>query len=630
LDGVPSIEEFLISLCERSASDSRERVIGTRGNDTSGSDDEVDTSHANVVGVCGTRGDNISASNGVGISDERENTASGGSGSDDEVDTSHGNVVGLCGEYTMAAEYNRLVGKLNPHGITVKNVGDLIVQIWASRPEPPRKSIFLLDSGNGESKSGAKVVGARIAAVRGELAKRGADATLICALESVAWLFGFRGSDIANTPVAYARAFVSQSEAILFIDACKVSVSVMSALTDCGVSVQGFGDVGRFLGGLPCGTRLIYDPHTTNIALRASILGEGKDSEREESDGNPELSSMCSERIEANNDRGVVVHVEEPDPVYFLKAIKTDAEIENLRRCHERDGRTMVRFFIWLEQNVGRITEFDAAVKISELRAQDSLCFGDSFEPICAFGANGAIVHYRPLENDASAISAAELGDGQHDVFLIDSGGQYMDGTTDITRTVFIGGELAIDPDFRRDYTLVLKAHIALASAEFRYGVAGAHLDALPRRVLWPYGLDYAHGTGHGVGYVLNVHEAPPNISAAPRNNPANLTPIEPNMVFSNEPGLYRAGRYGIRIENLVRPYIYRENEFGKFLKLETLTLCPIDLRPVLPELLTDAEKDWLTSYHREVYERLAPNLTSKEQTWLANCITNFALNKPN
>jgi Xaa-Pro aminopeptidase len=567
--------------------------------------------------------------------------------------------VGVCGDTTMAAEYDSLADALEPHGITVRDVGDLFDDIWNDRPEMPKASIFLLDS------SAAK---RNLAALREKLAKRGANGTLICALESVAWLFGFRGSDLEHTPVAYARAFVSQSEAILFIDPEKIPASVLSSFEVDGVRVQKFRDTEKFLDELSDDMRLIYDPHTISSAMKILIRCE------------------C--------------HFEEPDPVYFLKAIKADDEIESLRRCHERDGRALIRFFIWLEKQVGKIddldagniTEYDAALKLTELRARDPLCLGDSFEPICAFGANGAIVHYSPRKESARVISAAEFGrggeckygedgepnaeNGEHNnpgecgVLLVDSGGQYLDGTTDITRTVPIrnawrynlascekqcadvplyaannGGKNTNicemqdsktlisassvpgetgrqinrqSPDFRHDYTLVLKAHIALASAEFRYGVAGAHLDALPRRVLWAEGLDYTHGTGHGVGYVLNVHEAPPNISATPRNNPANLTPIEPNMVFSNEPGLYRAGKYGIRIENLVRPYIARENEFGKFLKLETLSLCPIDLSPVMPELLTDAEIDWLNAYHREVYERLAPELTESEKIWLA------------
>jgi Xaa-Pro aminopeptidase len=517
--------------------------------------------------------------------------------------------VGICGDTTMAAEYDRLADALEPRGITVRDVNDLFENIWDDRPEMPREPIFLLD--NAAAKRNLK-------AVREKLTRRGADCTLICALESVAWLFGFRGSDLEHTPVAYARAFVSQSEAILFINPDKIPASVMSGFKLDGVSVREFSDAEKFLGKLPEDTRLIYDPRTTSIATRNSALNER--------------------------------HFAEPDPVYFLKAIKTDGEIENLRRCHERDGHALVRFFMWLEEQVGGITEYDAARKLSELRASDPLCLGDSFETICAFGANGAIVHYSPRRESARVISAAKFK--HYCSLLVDSGGQYLDGTTDITRTVLIhnisqadsaahkvqdkgvtlgahktqGAEHPINaagipdrqnPDFCRDYTLVLKAHIALASAEFHYGASGAQLDSLCRRVIQAEGFDYAHGTGHGVGYALNVHEAPPNISATPRNNSANITPIEPNMVFSNEPGLYRAGKYGIRIENLLSPYIARENEFGKFLKLETLSLCPIDLTPVVPELLTTSEVDWLNVYHREVYERLSPELTEEEKIWL-------------
>ncbi|MDR2610352.1 MAG: M24 family metallopeptidase [Clostridiales Family XIII bacterium] len=561
-----------------------------------------------------------------------------------------GDAVGVCGETFPAAEYDGLAAALQPQGIAVRATEDLFEKLWTvNRPEMPTGEIFLLEDAARAKGAGAatgaedmhrgtvplcdfvynstqrnrppvlNAAARNLAAVRAELKKRGADYALITDLASVAWLFGFRGSDILCTPVAYARALVSQSDAILFIDNAKVPADVLSSLEIDGVAVRDFGGMEHSLRGLAPGTRLTYDPDTVSAALRNSLAAD-------------------------------ITRIEAPDPVLLLKSLKTDEEIGNLRRCHERDGRVMVRFLIWLEESAGKITEYDAAGKLTELRAEDPLSLGDSFEPICAYGANGAIVHYHAEPDSAAVIgertyaqgdgsleqfciqfntvepspcvggrrtepdSAAGLGEAGF--FVTDSGGQYVDGTTDITRTVLLGdsGDSA-----RRDYTLVLKAHIALASVEFRHGVAGAHLDALPRRVLWREGVDYAHGTGHGVGYVLGVHETPPGFTSSANAGSGARTPIEPNMVFSNEPGLYRAGAYGIRIENLVTPYVSRENEFGRFLKLETLSLCPIDLTPVIAEMLTIDEIEWLNAYHREVYARLAPGLTETERRWLAS-----------
>jgi Xaa-Pro aminopeptidase len=568
----------------------------------------------------------------IGVPKPEEFIASALSSKDrrDGTKLSQGKTVGVHGETYMAAEYDKLTAALEPRGITVRTTEDLFKKIWTEgRPKMPSKKIFSIrDSGDGTKLSrkqprGTRGAGqfvpsplsppplsrppSRLTAVRTELEKRGADAILITDLASVAWLFEFRGSDIEYTPVAYARAIVTRSEAILFIDPAKVPTEILSSLKLDDVSVRNFGDAETYLSGLACGTRVVYDPDSVSIALRDSLPSDA-------------------------------IRVETPDPTLLLKAVKTDEEIANLRRCHERDGRAMVRFLIWLEERAcgacppqKPISELDAARKLTELRAEDPLSLGDSFVPICAHGANGAIVHYSPRGDSAATLDSAGF-------FVVDSGGQYRDGTTDITRTVPLGnvddwsadcegsddgGDAAADTRkagdaARRDYTLVLKAHIALASAEFRYGVAGAHLDAISRRVLWKEGLDYAHGTGHGVGYALGVHETPPTLTSSPNAGVGAMTPIEPNMVFSNEPGLYRAGKYGIRIENLVTPYVSRENEFGKFLKLETLSLCPIDLTPLLPHMLTQAEKEWLNAYHRNVYERLAPGLTEQERLWLA------------
>ena len=296
--------------------------------------------------------------------------------------------------------------------------------------------------------------------------------------------------------------------------------------------------------------------------------------------------------------------VDMPSPADLMKSIKNKTEIEGFRKAMEKDGVALVRFFMWLEKAVpkGEVEEISIPAKLIEYRGQQQNFVGESFDTISGYGPNGAIVHYH-VSNESSLPVKAE------GLLLVDSGGQYFDGTTDITRTVSVG---ALTDQMKKDYTMVLKGHIDIATAIYPQGTRGSQLDILARKALWDNGLNYLHGTGHGIGHFLNVHEGPQNI----RMN-ENPTTLQIGMVTSNEPGLYRAGQYGIRIENLVLTKHEVTTEFGDFYSFETLTLFPIDTTPIIKEMLTDKELTWFNEYHKQVYDRLSPLLNTEEKEWL-------------
>jgi Xaa-Pro aminopeptidase len=484
-----------------------------------------------------------------------------------------GGAVGLNGRAFSCAGHDELAGALARGGARVEAGEDLVGRAWdeeGGRPQLPGAPLFLH-----ELRFAGVAARDKIAAVRGEMAKLGATHALIAGLEDAAWLFNVRGGDIPRLPVAYAYALVSGERAELYADLAKAPAGVRAALEGEGVSVREYGEFEGALRALGAGTRLCYDPRRLSVWLLGKV-GKG------------------AEAMPA------------PEPTKKLKAAKSNAEIANYRGCQLRDGAAMVRFLIWLEgaAKSGGLREGDIPGKLRELRAAMPNSMGESFTTIAGFGPNGAMMHYAPKEGGGARIS----GDG---LLVVDSGGQYLDGTTDITRTAVIGRATA---EQRHDFTMALKAHIALASARFLYGAPGGHLDAIARKAMWDEAMDYKSGTGHGVGYFLSVHESPPSISM---RSPDMQERLEENMIVSIEPGVYREGKHGVRIENLARVAADIENEFGRFMRFEIMSFCPISLDGVDAGMLDAKERAWLNGYHGDVLKKLSPLLGEAERAWL-------------
>ena len=411
--------------------------------------------------------------------------------------------------------------------------------------------------------------------LRDSLVSESADCWVGTALDSSAWLLNIRGGDIPYNPVVTGFLIVDSEDVYWYTDETRLPDHLLMAFGEEGVTVRPYNDFETGLGAIKAGSSVYLDE---NLVSRA-------------------VMSNLPESVKA---------VFGADPVFAMKARKNSVEAGNIVRAMEKDGVAMVRFLRELEELMnrgGRITELDAAAMLLDQRRAVPGFLGESFSPIPAVGGHGAICHY-----EASVESADELVSGSG-LFLIDSGGQWEEGTTDITRTVSLGNPTEQQ---RTDYTLVLKGHIALARARFPGGTRGYQLDTLARMALWQEGRNFGHGTGHGVGYRLNVHEGPQNISPRPVD-----VALEPGMVVSNEPGLYREGQYGIRIENLLICRNDQKTEFGSFLAFDTLTLAPYDSRLIDPRLLSDEEIRWVDEYHARVRDRLSPLLEESDRAWL-------------
>lgn len=449
---------------------------------------------------------------------------------------------------------------------------DLVGEIWTDRPPLPKKPIM-----EHAIEYAGQSRGEKLAVLRTKLKKKGADFALITALDDIAWLFNLRGSDVEFNPVFIAWALVGKKQTILFVDKEKLSPDLQKKLDHEGIQVDPYEDLEKIIGSLPARSSIYFDPKQINVSLLYPIWDQHGENE-----------------------------VEGPSLIAALKGCKNATERQHMRDVMVKDGVAMVNFLFWLEQHVGKekITEASAAEKLLAFRAEQPHFQGESFPAISGYGPNGAIVHYRAQAGDDAEIKP-------EGIYLIDSGGQYLDGTTDITRT------LAMGPPSRQaqeDFTRVLQGCIDLGLATFPAGTCGQQLDVLARKPLWEANCNYGHGTGHGVGFFLNVHEGPQRISPA-----GNQVSLKPGMVTSNEPGIYREGEYGMRMENLIMvTEKVAENDFGTFYSFETLTLCPIDRKLILPDMLSNQGREWLNSYHERVYEALAPGLEEAQRTWLA------------
>jgi Xaa-Pro aminopeptidase len=446
--------------------------------------------------------------------------------------------------------------------------------VWSERPDLPADPVF-----EHAAPYATLARADKLAATRAAMAALGAERHFISTLDDVAWLFNLRGADVSFNPVFLAHALIEPQQATLFVAEGKVPAEVRRRLLADGVHLAPYADAAAALGALEAGSTLLVDPRRITAGMRAAV---------------PD---------------GVRV-IEAVNPTTFAKSRKLEAEAEHVRATMEQDGAALCEFFAWLEPELldadrAPLTEVAIDEHITAARARRPGFVSPSFGTIAGFNANGAIMHYRASKDACAVIE----GDG---LLLIDSGGQYQGGTTDITRVVPVGTPSAAQ---KRDFTLVLKGLIALSSARFPRGTRSPLLDALARAPIWAAGIDYGHGTGHGVGYFLNVHEGPQSIS--PTTAPDPHTAMEPGMITSVEPGIYRPGRWGIRIENLVLNRSLETTEFGEYLGFETLTLCPIDTRCLDLALLRPDEADWLNRYHATVRERLSPHVTGAAREWL-------------
>ena len=477
-----------------------------------------------------------------------------------------GNVVASDEKLLSILSGDLLTEKLAGKGITVVDK-DYLSPIWKDRAALPSEPAFLVaDEHIGQS------VASKLAEVRAEMDRLGADYHLVSSLDDMAWLFNIRGKDVNYNPVVLSFALISQDHAKLYIDINKLTEAEKVSLLKSGVEVLPYEDIEAALQRLPA-TSILIDPKRNCFAY-LKLLPAGM-------------------RV-----------MKETNPSTNLKAVKNETELANTRTAMLKDGVAITRFFKWLSEQIGKIkiTELSAAAQLRKFREAQEGFIGDSFTTISAYRAHGALPHY-----SASAESDAELK--AESLFLLDSGGQYFYGTTDITRTVSLG---QLTEEESTDYTLVLKGMIEGCKVRFPKGTCGYQIDAITRKPLWEHVINYGHGTGHGVGYFLNVHEGPQVLN--PTNNPVAMAL---GMITSVEPGIYRPGKHGIRIENLVATIKDVDTEFGEFYAFEPLTIAPISTVPVKKELLDKEQVAWLNQYNASVYEKLSPFLNEEEQNWL-------------
>lgn len=478
-----------------------------------------------------------------------------------------GESVSIDGKMFSVQQVEQMKEDLAPYQLQVNLFGDPLKNIWKDRPSMPDAPAFIYDV-----KYAGKSCGEKVAAIRTELKKKGIFALFLSSLDEIAWTLNLRGSDVHCNPVIVSYLLVTQDEVVYFISPEKITQEVNEYLQEQQVSLRKYDEAESFLNSF-AGENILIDPKKTNYAIYSAI--------------NPACKVVRGE-----------------SPVTLLKAIRNEQEIAGIHHAMQRDGVALVKFLKWLEASVlsGKETELSVDRKLHEFRAAQPLYMGESFDTIAGYKEHGAIVHYSATEESDVTLQSKGF-------LLLDSGAQYLDGTTDITRTIALG---ELTEEEKTDYTLILKGHIALAMAKFPAGTRGAQLDVLARMPIWSHGMNFLHGTGHGVGHFLSVHEGPQSIRM--NENPIVL---QPGMVTSNEPGVYKAGSHGIRTENLTLVCKDKEGMFGEYFKFETITLCPICQKGIIKEMLTAEEVKWFNDYHQTVYEKLSPSLNEEEKKWL-------------
>lgn len=479
-----------------------------------------------------------------------------------------GSTVAFDGRVFSAREVKKMKEDFAKENIQLKLNFDLVGELWEGRPLIPAHQIFIHD---------LKYAGLsrreKLQQLRERMGEKGANSHLLSALDDIAWLLNIRGSDVPHNPVTITHALITDEICYLCIDEAKISNEVRTDLEGDGIQIKGYEEIETLLQKLQPEDKILLDPSLVNSRLYYSI--------------NPQT-----------------VKIEEKNPTILLKAVKNDIELENMKKVNILDGVAMVKFIKWLKSTVGKekITELTAEATLEEFRRESEECVDISFDTISAYKDHAAMMHYKASTESAYTLQPEGL-------YLVDSGGQYYGGTTDITRTISLG---PLTDEEKRDFTLVLKGHIALSSVKFLYGATGSNLDVLARQPIWKYGMDYKCGTGHGVGIFLNVHEGPQRFSQTP-----NTDKLEAGMIITNEPGIYKEGNHGIRTENMLVVVKDEETESGQFLIFEPITYCPIDLDAIDHSLLNSEEENWLKEYHEMVYNKLESYLNEEERAWL-------------
>ena len=480
-------------------------------------------------------------------------------------------IIGFDGRTVTDRFVQTIAEKTDEKQITFDGGEDLVDFIWSDRPPISTEPVRELDvKYTGRSRE------EKLSDVHEKMRAEKADVLLLTALDEIAWLTNLRGNDVLYTPVFLAYMTLTLNEAHLFVHEQILSDEIRSKLTQAGITVEHYDAIEQKLHSIAAGSRVWVDSGCVSYRLMNSLPDD-------------------------------VEKIDKSSPVVLMKAVKTPQETGHIRAAHVKDGVAVTRFMHWLKTSVDKekITEISAAAKLETFREQSEGYLGPSFEPIIAYGAHGAIVHYEPTEQ-----TDVEMTEGSF--CLADTGGHYNEGTTDVTRTFALG---TVTEEEKKYYTMVLRGHLAFGAAKFVHGICGRNLDVLARGPLWEAGLDYNHGTGHGVGFVLSVHEGPQRIHWRMSEN--TQIALEEGMVISNEPGIYLEGRFGIRHENLVLCRKGEKNEHGQFMYLEPLTMVPFDRDAILPELMSDRELKWLNDYHSKVYETLSPYFSGEELKWL-------------
>lgn len=479
-----------------------------------------------------------------------------------------GDTVSFNGKVFTVSQLHDLEEAFEEKGIKTKPEEDIFDIIWKDRPTMPNNKIFIH-----EDSYAGKTVEEKLTLVKEEMKNINVNNLLLASLDDIAWLLNLRGGDVECNPVFLSYFLISDDKYILYVDKKKLNEKIINLLSSKSISIKDYNDIVSDLKLIK--GNITFDPSKTNVWLKESI--------------NKEVNTIEKRNITTD-----------------LKARKNSVELKNIENAHIKDGIAMVKFIKWVKENVNNeeITEISAAEKLKKLRAEGEDFIDISFDTIAGYGPHGAIIHYKASEESSLKLQPKGL-------FLVDSGAQYLDGTTDITRTIALG---ELTEEEKEDYTLVLKGHLNLSTAIFLEGTPGCSLDVLARRALWSKGLDFKHGTGHGVGYLLNVHEGPQGI-----RRELNPIALEEGMIVSNEPGVYKADKHGVRIENLIAVQEKEKNDFGKFMCFKDLTLCPYELDAINISLLNEDEKSWLNDYHKKVLEKLSPYLLEDEVLWLRN-----------
>lgn len=480
-----------------------------------------------------------------------------------------GGVLGFDGRTVSSSFAGTLEKALEAKHIRFAGGEDLVDAVWPDRPALSDRPVWEL-TGCGLSRE------EKLAKLREKMAAEDAAYLLLTSLTEIAWALNLRGGDVACTPVFLSFLLIGREDAQLCIQPQAVPAGIVEKLTACGVTLRPYGSIYDLLRALPAGTRVMADSATANYRI---------------------MESLSHAEV-----------LDQPSPAVLMKACKTQEETDGFRAAHIKDGAALCRFLYWLKTRIGEepMTELSAAARLAAFRAEQPDFLDLSFDTIAGYGPHGAIVHYDPTPETDVPLHPEGL-------LLVDSGAHYRQGTTDVTRTIALG---PVTQEEKRMFTLVLKGHLALAAARFPHGATGENLDVLARLPLWEQGLDYNHGTGHGVGFILSVHEGPQSFRW--RSTDGRRIPLEEGMVISNEPGYYEAGKFGIRHENLVLVRAGETTDYGQFMYLEPLTMVPFDRDAIDVSLLTEAELAQLNGYHRLVYDTVAPLLPAEEQAWLA------------